>query len=176
IEDYVPNVVPRYSDQQFKEHFRMHRSTFEVLVRITQERVVSERMSRIPVATKILMTLWLLGNQESFRGVADRFGVNKGVLSYVAKQIIATWADAAADFIQWPAQPWEVSLEFARKWGFPGVVGAVDGCHIAIKAPEEEQDAYYNRKEFHSIILQGCCDSRMMFTHVHAGSPGRMHD
>lgn len=38
------------------------------------------------------------------------------------------------------------------------------------------QDAYNNRKEFHSIILQGCCDSNMVFTHVHAGSPTRMHN
>ncbi|CAN7937488.1 unnamed protein product, partial [Ixodes hexagonus] len=177
IEDYVPNVVPRYSDQQFKGNFRMHRNTFELNhVVYCKQRVVSGRTSRIPVATKILMTLWLLGSQESFRGVADRFGVNKGVLSYVAKQIIATWADAAANFIQWPAQPWDVSFESARKWGFPDVVGAVIGCHISVKAPEEEQDAYYNGKESHSIILQGCCGSRMMFTHVHAGSPGRMHD
>lgn len=138
--------------------------------------MLTQRTARIPVETKVLMTLWLLGNQESFRGVADRFGVNKGVLFYVANQMIETWANLAVDFIRWPTQLQRVSRAFTRKWRFPGVVGAVDGCHIAIKAPEEEQDAYYNRKEFHSIILQGCCNSEMVFTHVHVGSPGRMHD
>ncbi|CAN7986926.1 unnamed protein product, partial [Ixodes hexagonus] len=153
-----------------------HAVCLQVLLKITQEQMVTLRTSRIPIATKVLMTLWLLGNQESFRGVADRFGVNKGVLFYVANQIIESWADLAVDLIRWPTQLRRVSRVFTRKWRFPGVVGAVDGCHIAIKAPEEEQDAYYNRKEFHSIILQGCCDSEMVFTDVHVGSPGRMHD
>nr|XP_054926931.1 putative nuclease HARBI1 isoform X2 [Dermacentor andersoni] len=176
IQNYVINVVPRYTDTQFKEHFRMDRSTFEVLLQVTQERLTTERTPRIPLHTKVLMALWLLGNQESFRGVADRFGVNKGLLHYIVNNIIELWAGAAPDFIQWPLSLQDVAHEFYRKWRFPGVVGAVDGCHIAIKAPEKEQDAYYNRKEFHSIILQGCCDSNMAFTHVHAGSPGRMHD
>ncbi|XP_037571850.2 putative nuclease HARBI1 [Dermacentor silvarum] len=154
----------------------MDRSTFEVLLQITQERLTIERTPRIPFHTKVLMALWLLGNQESFRGVADRFGVNNGLLHYVVNNIIELWAGAAPDFIQWPLSLQDVANEFYRKWRFPGVVGAVDGCDIAIKAPENAQDTYYNRKEFHSIILQGCCDSNMAFTHVHAGSPERMHD
>ncbi|XP_037529410.2 putative nuclease HARBI1 [Rhipicephalus sanguineus] len=130
----------------------------------------------IPLQTKVLMALWLLGNQESFRGVSDRFGVNKGLLHYVTENIIGLWAGAAPDFTQWPLSSQDVAYEFYRKWRFPGVVGAVDGCHIAMKAPEIEQDAYYNRKGFYSVIVQGCCDSNMTFTHVHTGSSGRMHD
>lgn len=42
-----------------------------------------------------------------------------------------------------------------RSRGFPGVVGAIDGCHIPIKQPPGNANDYYNRKEFHSIILQG---------------------
>ncbi|CAN7943069.1 unnamed protein product, partial [Ixodes hexagonus] len=122
------------------------------------------------------MTLWLLGNQESYRGVADRFGVNKGTLFYVAAEVVETWAAYATTDIMWPTDLGDLAQRFEEKWGFPGVVGAIDGCHIAIKAPEVEQAAYYNRLEFHSVILQGCCDENMMFTHIHAGSPGRMHD
>ncbi|KAL1444728.1 hypothetical protein MTO96_029610 [Rhipicephalus appendiculatus] len=147
IQDYVINVVPRYTDTQFKEHFRMDKNTFEVLLKITHERLSMQRTTRIPLQTKVLMSVWLLGNQESFRVVADRFGVNKGLLHYVTKNIIELWAGAAPDFIQWPLSLQDVANEFYRKWRFPGVVGAVDGCHIAIKTPEIEQDAYYNRKD-----------------------------
>ena len=36
---------------------------------------------------KLLATLWVLANQESFRGVADRFDLNKGTLHRCAMQV-----------------------------------------------------------------------------------------
>ncbi|KAH7961431.1 hypothetical protein HPB52_009049 [Rhipicephalus sanguineus] len=104
IQDHVINVVPRYTDTEFKEHFRVDRNTFEVLLKITQERISMQRTPRIPLQTKVLIALWLLGNRESFRGAADRFGVNKGLLHYVTENIIGLWASAAPHFIQCPCR------------------------------------------------------------------------
>ncbi|CAN7977091.1 unnamed protein product, partial [Ixodes persulcatus] len=122
------------------------------------------------------MTLWLLGNQESYRGVTDRFGVHKGTPHFVVLEIVLLWARCASSLMQWPTQLAQVGSHFERKWRLPGVVGAVDGCRVPTKAPKEEQSAFYNRKEFYSVVLQGCCDSSMMFTHMHVGSPVRMND
>ncbi|XP_045122685.1 putative nuclease HARBI1 [Portunus trituberculatus] len=41
----------------------------------------------IPVSKKVLVTLWLLGNIESFRGVADRFDLGKLSLHRVLFQV-----------------------------------------------------------------------------------------
>ncbi|XP_012057462.1 PREDICTED: uncharacterized protein LOC105620582 [Atta cephalotes] len=38
--------------------------------------------------------------------------------------------------------------------GFPNIIGTINGCHIPCKQPVENDNDYYNRKEFHSIILQ----------------------
>jgi len=38
---------------------------------------------------------------------------------------------------------------------FSGVIGAIDGCHIDVLAPANDQDSYTDRKMNHSIILQG---------------------
>jgi len=35
IEGYGEFVVPSYSDEVFKEHFRMHRTTFQVSLQLT---------------------------------------------------------------------------------------------------------------------------------------------
>lgn len=56
------------------------------------------------------------------------------------------------------------------------VIGAIDGCHIAIKAPEEQQDSYLNRKFFHSINLQGVCTNTKIFLNAFIGFPGSAHD
>ena len=62
---------------------------------------------------------------------------------------------------------------FQRKWNFPLCLGAIDGTHTPIKAPPPHHSDYYNRKSFHSVILQGVCDSQCCFTDVFAGWPGR---
>ena len=35
VQNYVEEIVPRYSDVQFREHFRMSRTTFEVGVGVS---------------------------------------------------------------------------------------------------------------------------------------------
>ena len=58
----------------------------------------------------------------------------------------------------------------------PAVIGAIDGSHIPIKAPRECPENYINRKDFHSIVLQACCDHEMFFTNCYCGWPGSVHD
>ena len=60
--------------------------------------------------------------------------------------------------------------------GFPQVVGAIDGTHISIQAPQSSTADYYNRKGFHSVILQGVVDHMGNLIDVYAGWPGRVHD
>lgn len=52
---------------------------------------------------------------------------------------------------------------------FAGVLGAIDGTHIAINAPEDNQKDYLNRKMSQSVILQAVCNSRGLFTDCFAG-------
>ena len=60
--------------------------------------------------------------------------------------------------------------------GFPQCVGSVDGTHIPIVSPRECPADYYNRKGWHSIILQGTVDHAGRFIDVYVGWPGRVHD
>jgi hypothetical protein len=60
--------------------------------------------------------------------------------------------------------------------GMPGVVGAIDGTHIAILGPTQHQENYINRKGFHGIVAQVVCDHEMRFISVNAGWPGSVHD
>ncbi|KAA8578711.1 hypothetical protein FQN60_009233, partial [Etheostoma spectabile] len=62
------------------------------------------------------------------------------------------------------------------RWGIPQCVGAIDGSHIPIIAPQEYHCEYFNRKGWHSIILQGVVDGKGLFWNVFAGLPGSIHD
>ena len=65
--------------------------------------------------------------------------------------------------------------------GLSNIVGAIDGIHIPLtyrpsrRYTPMPQD-FFNRKKFHSIVLQGICDSNKMFWDVCAGQPRGVHD
>jgi len=81
-------------------------------------------------------------------------------------------------YIKWPEPHEMVTSErkFRQLHGFPGVIGAIDGSHIAISAPKENPANYINRKGYHSIILQGICDYNLKFIDVFTGICGSVHD
>ena len=62
---------------------------------------------------------------------------------------------------------------FKMELGFPQYVGTVDGTHIS---PQECPADYYNRKGWHSIILQGTVDHAGRFIDIYVGWPGQVHD
>ena len=85
----------------------------------------------------------------------------------------------AREFITFPLAPADqrrVKEEFVAKYGFPGVLGAIDCTHIQIRAPDVNSVIYVNRKGTHSINVQVVCDASQYITHVSANFPGSSHD
>ncbi|XP_077091696.1 uncharacterized protein LOC143744162 [Siphateles boraxobius] len=70
----------------------------------------------------------------------------------------------------------EVVQGFQMRCGFPQCAGAIDGSHIPIIAPEENHVDYFNRKGWHSVLLQGVVDHQFCFTNIYTGWPGSVHD
>ena len=66
--------------------------------------------------------------------------------------------------------------EFQDLHQIPYVVEAVDGSHISIVAPRLHAPDYYNRKWFHSILLQGMVSAKCLFWDFDIGWAGSMHD
>lgn len=67
-------------------------------------------------------------------------------------------------------------VSFMDIYGFPGVIGCIDGTHVAIVRPNQEEHAYFNRKGYHSKNVQIVCDSKMEIINVKANFGGATHD
>lgn len=63
-----------------------------------------------------------------------------------------------------------------NRFHFPGIVGVIDGTHIAILKPREEEHAYINRKGFHSLNAQIVCDANLKILSLNVNFPGSSHD
>jgi hypothetical protein len=80
--------------------------------------------------------------------------------------------------IKWPIgdKMVETAARFEEILSISSTLGAVDGCHIEISAPKEQQADYLNSKMNRSMNLMAICDSSLKYIFVNAGFPGSAHD
>ncbi|KAK2701385.1 hypothetical protein QYM36_019952 [Artemia franciscana] len=126
--------------------------------------------------TRIIETVWqdanppeksssysivVFRNKESMRSIGNLFRISKSKI------------------IIWPEIPEDQSsleTSFKERAGFPGVVGVIDGCHINIICPADQQDSYRNRKFGYSMVLQGICSPDKKLLDIFVWYPGSAHD
>lgn len=75
-------------------------------------------------------------------------------VSYYSHIITENLAPRYIRFPQNENEMTEIKNQFLAEHNFPGILGVIDGTHIAVTAlPLEIENAYVNRKGFHSIKL-----------------------
>lgn len=183
VERFVQDVVSRYSLDTFKTFFRVSKTTFEAILENIQH--IPELLLREPAAGRpqishekdLLMMLWYIGSQETIRSIADRFNVSESTFHSHNRRLLDVFQKYFLQkFVIWPNDVQTVNNEFEIKKNFPGVIGAIDSTHIRIKPPSGHSNDYFNRKKFHSVILQAVCRGDKRFTDIFCGWPGRVHD
>ncbi|XP_049317712.1 putative nuclease HARBI1 isoform X2 [Bactrocera dorsalis] len=65
---------------------------------------------------------------------------------------------------------------FFNNFCIPGIIGCVDGTHIKITKPHQNEHLFFNRKGYFSVNAMIICDYRMRITAVDACHPGASHD
>lgn len=185
VENYYEITVPNFNDNQFKQHFRLSRETFEyLLLQLSSinnlNEVSASGRPKMPLEKKLLICTWYLGNCESIRSVACRFGIGKHCCWYVTNEIVSQMIhlNQIRRVIAFPriSEVDAVTQKFEEINGFPGIIGAIDGCHIEIEKPKRNGNSYINRKGYPSVLLQGICDSNKLFLDIYASEPGCIHD
>ena len=163
----------------FQRHFRLTRPQFDELVEVLFRDDTAPKNQRISKERKVLLFLWYMANQNSFRELADKFNISQSRAHDILVELLNRVCGAASEYIKWPNDCERATIAgvFMRLTGKPHVIGAIDGCHIRIQKPQHEHYAsYINRKGYFSILLQGICDDTGRFIDVFAGLPGCVHD
>ncbi|KAL3675695.1 hypothetical protein R1sor_025643 [Riccia sorocarpa] len=135
----------------------------------------------VPVQVKIGAVLYKLVTGVNFFNSGELFGIGESSVHECMPEVISAIISILGPrHLYWPNREdmRSVSEGFRRKCGLVGCQGAIDGSHIRIRAPIGKEVAidYYNRKGFHSILLQGICDSDSVFLDIAVGFPGSMND
>lgn len=69
-----------------------------------------------------------------------------------------------------------IASDYYEQWQFPMCIGAIDGKHCRIKCPANSGSAFFNYKEYFSIILQGVADANKRFIAIEVGGKGKQSD
>ncbi|XP_068160205.1 putative nuclease HARBI1 [Antennarius striatus] len=110
--------------------------------------------------------------------VGDEQHLSKATVCRAVRRVTLALKRLLLRFVRFPGhEPIRAMKEaFHRIAGFPNVIGCMDGTHIPIKAPSQDDGAYVNRKSVHSINVQIICDAEYRIINVVAKWPGSVHD
>ena len=176
-------VISSYSNSDFWRHFRVTRATFGLILGIfTREnfRTAVYHGGCEPMAHSemLFITLQYLGNQGAIRLLADKFNRSESSVWAAIDFICQFFYDHQSEFICFPKknEVRRIAATFQEKSNFPGVVSAVDGCHIPFQAPSNAEIAYRNFKKFHSFVLMAAVLPDRKFSYIFTGYPGSSHD
>lgn len=178
----MEQTVPQFDDKQFQEHFRLSRQTVQHILNdfSRSHTLPTYRAGRENVTPEkgLLMCIWYLANQETYREMSDRFNVCQSTALITIRKVVKYFVTIRQRYIKWPTEEEAVRISnnFRIKQGIAGVIGAIDATHININKPSQDQNAYCNRKGQHSIILQGVADDKKRFISAYCGESGCNHD
>jgi len=116
--------------------------------------------------------------------VLEKFtGFSQGSISYFTDRFLRAVKDNLVHVVQWPSfhQLREIAVGFADQRAgvrsLYSVAGAIDGPHIRIsRPPDDDHVNYINRKGFWSVQLLAIVDHLERFTYISTGAPGAVHD
>ena len=157
-----PINIENFTDEELRNRFTIGRQGIGYITNlIANELHHSTRKNHaLPPLQQVLIALRFYASGSFLQVIGDTAGVDKSTVSRIVTNVSNALIAKQSEFIMWPtdAEVAEVKNWFYRRGSFPCVIGWFDGTHIRIQAPNEHENAYVNRKGFHSINVQGVCN------------------
>lgn len=170
--------------EEWKINFRLNETEFYRLVNMLRpfanDGSTKVRKDSLTLAKKVAITLYYLKDQGSMKMTANSFGIARCTVGCVIQEICNLISEKIGPIlINFPSEKDAVinaSSRFLQKFGFPQVIGCVDGTHIPIKQPTENSHDYFSYKMSYTLNCQAICDANGKFTNVEIKWPGSVHD
>ena len=192
--NYVERVVWRASNEmherKFKKFYRMSYLAFNNLVQLLtlflRSKCVNQVRPQLEIKKIVACVIYRLAHGHSPEHMADRFKVGASTIKKYVDIVCDILTDREKLFSHYIVIPSGDHLQgiindFEELTGLSNICRAIDGIHIPLaERPSKRitlvESDFYNRKKYHSIVLQGVCDSKKIFWNVCAGQPGGVHD
>ena len=134
----------------------------------------------IPPSERLMLTLRFLASGDSQLSLTYLFRMGKKTVSRIISETCEAMYQVLSQKyfcvptseLQWK----KIADDFEEIWQFPHVIGAIDGKHIRIQAPNKSGTLYHNYKGFFSLQLLAACDAKYNFIFADVGQYGSTND
>ena len=166
------------------QNFKMSKTKFLEMVDLirpyAEERSCWIRRDIIPLEKRVAISLYYLKDQGSLVMTGNSFGIAKKATSIIIQEICGILAEKIApELIKFPTAKADVEKKLCRfieRFGFPQVIGCMDGTYNPIRQPTESSQEYFSYKMCYSINCQAICDAHGKFIDIEIKWSGRVHD
>ena len=152
-----------YTDSKLRCRYRFGRDAINYIVGPVADNIMPEtnRNHAISAEMQVLITLRYLASGSFLQVIGDTFlGFDKSAVSRVVRRVTQALSAKVGKFVKFlstRAERDEIKQGLFRVGGFPCAIGCIDGTHVRITAPHENEPDFVNRKGYHSINVQAIC-------------------
>ena len=169
--------------RSFQNFMRMPPDMFDELVQRLTPRITKKTTNwRSPLepGLKVAITLRHLASGSKYHDMQYAWRVPHNTISIVVREVCEAIIEEYLDEQLSPPtteQGWlQLANDWYERWNFPHVIGAIDGKHVACKAPPNSGSEFYNYKGFFSVILVALVTSDYKFLWVDVSGNGSASD
>jgi hypothetical protein len=174
--------VTKISDKKFVKRYRISKETFHWLLGVIENDLMpaTDKNHALTPAQQLSVALRFYARASFQMDIGDMCGVSQATTCRAIHRVTAAICARRRDFMHFPVTPEErraAAEGFYQIAGYPGVVGAIDGNHIAIAHPHGDRALRYMcRKGYYSINTQLTVDHQLLFTNIVARWYCSAHD
>jgi hypothetical protein len=175
-------LLGNYTPSLFRQHTRLHRSTFHYLCSIVAPSLVREDThlrESILLEIRVAISLSRLSIGNILQMYGEVYGISRSSASIIVREFCVAIKKHLKPLVirkQTESSLRAIAFEFEKSHGILYIIGAVDGSHIPIIALPIDPTSYYCRKGFYSTLLQGVVDKNCKFWDFDFGWAGQYHD
>ena len=168
-----------YDDIELIRRFRFSKSAILKITELVGNHLNStDRSHAAPPHIQVCVALQFFASGTFQLICGDGVQVSQSSASRYINAVAVGLQENYSKFVKMPSSSEKANIksQFYDIAHFPGVVGLVDGTHIRIQKPSENEADYVNRHFYHSINVQAICLADGRFGDILAHFPGSVHD
>ncbi|XP_064469620.1 putative nuclease HARBI1 [Ornithodoros turicata] len=148
-----------WSGTGFKRRYRFSKDTVRFIIETMRPDVqASELNCAIAPELQVLSALRFFAKGCYQYNASDMDRFSHPIQSGIVQRVAVALASRRSNFIKFPlslVEEEKAKNKFQRRFGFPLILGVIDGTHVRIKSPSgQTAQMYVNRKGYHSLNVQ----------------------
>jgi len=102
----------------------------------------------------------------------DARGPSAQTVSRIVQRVCEAVLTLKDEVVKWPDDTSKLAAEFFEIGGFPSVCGCLDGTHIKVHPPQEDEQSFVNRHHTYSLNVLAVAGPDLTFFYINANFPG----